>query len=296
MSNSFERRGGSRGPLKTLWNVFYAELRASRQRASGIAEAIGIFLLGGAIVAILGTLAFAWVAAHVREGSTQAFDDAVLHWVGAHQLPWVDAALVEITLLGTGTVVLAIAGIAGLFLYLTSHRYSALLLVVATAGGIVLNGVLKFGFARPRPQIFTWGTHAVTSSFPSGHAMSATIVYGTVAYLAARLQPQRWARWMTMALAGLAILLICVSRVYLGVHYPSDVAAGIVVGFAWAGFCMATLEAIQRFALRSAPQLLQNEKPAPGGAGLASDGSDAQRLVRAADAASEPPRSQPHRT
>jgi undecaprenyl-diphosphatase len=93
--------------------------------------------------------------------------------------------------------------------------------------------------------------------------MSATIIYGTVAYLAARLQPRRWARWATMVCAAIVILLICATRVYLGVHYPSDIAAGIIVGFAWAGFCMAMLEAIQRAALRSAPHLLAVEEPAP---------------------------------
>jgi undecaprenyl-diphosphatase len=263
VGNSFERRGESRGLQRVMWDVFYAELRASRVRALGIARTLGIFLLGGTIVAVLGTLVFAGLASHVRAGSTQAFDDAILRWFGAHHVAWLDAAMVEITLLGTATVVLMVAGVAALFLYLTNHRYSALLLVIATAGGVLLNAVLKFGFSRPRPQIFAWGTDAFTSSFPSGHAMSATIIYGTVAYLAARLQPRRWARWTTLIVAAIAILLICTSRVYLGVHYPSDILAGIVVGLAWAGFCMATLEAIQRIEMRHAPPLMRMEEPAP---------------------------------
>ena len=132
-------------------------------------------------------------------------------------------------------------------------------------GGLVLNGVLKLGFNRPRPAIFVPEVHAVSSSFPSGHAMSAAIVYGTVAYLAARLHKRIWARWLVMTAALIIIALICFSRMYLGVHYPSDVFAGVAIGLAWAGFCMATLEAIQRFGVRRDPRILEHEKPAPAG-------------------------------
>jgi undecaprenyl-diphosphatase len=93
--------------------------------------------------------------------------------------------------------------------------------------------------------------------------MSATIVYSTVAYLAARLQRRHASRVAIMMLAALIIVLICGSRLYLGVHYPSDVLAGIVIGLAWAGFCMATLEAAQLYARRNAPRMLSEEKPAP---------------------------------
>jgi undecaprenyl-diphosphatase len=198
----------------------------------------------------------------VRAGRTQAFDDAVMHWVAAHRVPWLEEAMLEITFLGTGLVVVVMVGIAALFLWLTRHRYSAVLLLVATGGGILLNNVLKLGFARPRPTVFSWGTHVMTSSFPSGHAMSAAVVYGTVAYLAARLEHGRLARAVTLLAAGVLILLICASRLYLGVHYPSDIIAGIVVGVAWAGFCMAMLEVAQRFGRRHAPgEIAADEKP-----------------------------------
>jgi len=114
-----------------------------------------------------------------------------------------------------------------------------------------------------REQIFLPEVHTVSSSFPSGHAMSAAIVYSTVAYLAARLHKRRWARWLVMTAAFAIIAAICISRLYLGVHYPSDVVAGLAIGLAWAGFCMATLEAIQKFGLRRDPQILRDETPAP---------------------------------
>jgi undecaprenyl-diphosphatase len=258
-----ERRIESRGHFAMLWDPIYALLRASALHANSFVVAVGIFLVSGAAVAIVGTWIFAEVASEVRSGRTQRFDEAVLTWLGQHRIPWIEAAMVEITFLGTATVVLTIVGVAALFLYLTRHKYSAILLLVSTAGGIVLNSILKYHFERPRPQIFTWGTHAVTSSFPSGHATSAAIVYSTVAYLAARLQKHRVARWTTMLMAAVFVTLICGSRLYLGVHYPSDVIAGVAIGLAWAGFCMAALEAIQRFGLRNAPRILQQEEPPP---------------------------------
>jgi undecaprenyl-diphosphatase len=226
----------------------------------------GIFLLSGAAVAIFLTWVFSEVAEKVRAGSTQPIDDAVLRWMAAHQSPGIQSAMLEITSLGTSAVVTMIVLIAGLFLWLNHHKHSAILLIAATLGGMVLDGLLKIGFNRPRPQIFQWGTQVVSSSFPSGHAMASTIVYGTVAYLAARLQQNVASRFLTMGLAALIIVLICSSRVYLGVHYPSDVLAGVIIGLAWAGFCMAVLEAAQLYAKRNAPQLLKDERPAPTGA------------------------------
>jgi undecaprenyl-diphosphatase len=232
-------------------------------RAGSLLGALGIFLVAGAAIAAFGTWVFSELAETVMAGKTQSFDEAVLRWIFTRHTPALDAAMIEITALGTGTVVLMIVCVAALFLSLTKHKYSALLLLVATAGGLALDMVLKLRFDRPRPHVFAWGTNAVSSSFPSGHAMSATIVYSTVAYLAARLQRRQWARWVTMMIAIAVIALICFSRLYLGVHYPSDVLAGAVIGLSWAAFCMATLEAIQKFSQRRAPELMKHEAPAP---------------------------------
>jgi undecaprenyl-diphosphatase len=257
---------GSRIPNKDLTlksdSVFHP-LQSLIGRGGTVLGALGIFLVGGIVVAAIGTWVFAEIAEKVIAGRTQAFDEAVLRWIGAHHTPVLDGAMLEITALGTGTVVMMIVCVAALFLSLTRHKYSALLLIVATAGGLLLDLVLKVRFNRPRPHIFTWGAQAVSSSFPSGHAMSATIVYATVAYLAARLQKHRWSRWLTMLFAAIVIVLICFSRLYLGVHYPSDVVAGVVIGLSWAAFCPATLEAIQRYAERDAPEVEKDETPAP---------------------------------
>jgi len=244
----------------------FRALRLIARHAGNAYTVFGIFLLSGTAIAVAGTWAFSELAERVRKGSTQPFDDAIMHWVGAHQNPHVTAVMLEITALGTGTVVGMIVLITGMFLWLNHHRHSAVLLAVATLGGLILDNLLKIGFNRPRPQVFEWGTHASSSSFPSGHAMSSVIVYGTVAYLAARLQHNLRARLLTFVLAGIIVIMISISRVYLGVHYPSDILAGILIGTAWAGFCMAVLEAAQLYAKRNAPQMLVDERPAAQGA------------------------------
>lgn len=262
-----ERREGTRGLWSPFWDGIFRLLRLIGRHAHGFYTTVGIFIAAGAAIAFGGVMLFVLLAGEVREGATQSFDDTVMRWVGAHPLRQTLApVMVEITMLGTGSVVMMMVGIAGLFLWLTRHRYSAALLMVATFGGIIFNNLMKMAFDRERPQIFEWGTHAMTSSFPSGHAMSAATVYMTVAYLAARLQRRRWARWATVIGALVVVLLIAASRVYLGVHYPSDVAAGVVLGTAWAAFCMAMLEAIQLFSRREATAAQQaQEEPAPGG-------------------------------
>jgi undecaprenyl-diphosphatase len=253
----------TRGHFRVFWDFVFTSLRFIAQHAHGAYTTFGIFLIGGAIITVACTYGFAELAGHVASGKTQVFDDSILRWLGAHRTPLLTATMLEITALGTGTVVMMTVLISATFLWLTRHRHSAALLGVATAGGLVLNNLLKMGFGRPRPAIIDWGVQAVSSSFPSGHAMNAVIVYGTVAYLVARLQSSHRIRVFTLGFAALIIVLVCASRLYLGVHYPSDVLAGLTIGLAWAAFCMATLEALQLYAKRNAPQMLRDERPAP---------------------------------
>jgi len=258
-----ERRTHYRGRTRLAWNALFHGLRFVARHVGNFYAALGIVLVAGAVLAVAGTWAFVAIADIVRDGATQQFDEAVLRWMAAHQTPVLQKVMFEITLLGTGIVLMTMVFVAALFLWLSNHHFSALLLFIATWGGVLINSLLKSTFNRPRPQVFEWGAQVLTSSFPSGHAMSATIAYGTVAYLAARLQANRVSRWLTVTIAALLIVLICTSRLYLGVHYPSDVVAGSLMGLAWAGFCMATLEAIQVFGRRYRPAILEHEAPAP---------------------------------
>jgi undecaprenyl-diphosphatase len=220
--------------------------------------ALGIYLLAGfaALVATIGL--FAWLADEVGEGATQQLDNAVLLWLDAHKSDLATRAALEVTALGSGLVVVMMVLVATAFLWLSRHRYSVLLLWVAVLGGEVLNGVLKTVFDRPRPHLFAWRTTAALSSFPSGHAMTSVVVYLTLAYLLARLEPSRTMRRLTLALAVLLVLGIGWSRLYLGVHYPSDVLAGYAAGLAWSTFCALGMEAVRHFRTRQ-PEVQQAE-------------------------------------
>jgi len=258
-----ERRSGARGHLAFFWNLLFRGLRRMGSHAEKFYLAVGIFLLVGVVVAVAGTLAFAELGERVKKGYTQHLDVAALQWLAAHHTSLLTTVMTEVTPLGTGIVVMTIVGVTAAFLWHTEHKISAQLLLATTAGNIVLNNVLKLYFDRARPNVFEWETHAASSSFPSGHAMSATVVYGTVAYLLARLQKHAWSRAITLVTAVVLVVLICTTRLYLGVHYPSDVLGGIVVGLAWAAFCMATFEASLVLARRRAAPSVVHEAVAP---------------------------------
>lgn len=190
---------------------------------------------------------FAMFAEEVLEGDTQRFDEAALHAISGLRAEWLDHVMVEITALGNTGTVLVLVLLAGLFLWLTRHHLSVYLLGFAVAGGMAVNLVLKDTFSRPRPSVVEQATEVVTSSFPSGHAMGAAIAYGSVAYLVGRLEPTRALRLTTWAVAVLIILLIGFSRMYLGVHYPTDVIAGFIAGAGWVAFLVSGMTALTYF-------------------------------------------------
>lgn len=258
-----DRRVAPRDHISRIGNLLYALLRKSGGHAKTFYGAVGIVLVAGVGLAILGAYGFAKLAEVVKKGYTQRYDEDILRWIHAQQTAGLTTFMREITYLGTGAVVIVVVGVAAMFLWHTEHKHSARLLLASTLGGIILNNGLKLIFDRDRPSLFEHATTTASSSFPSGHAMSATVVYGTVAYLVARLQKSHWSRVITLVGAAILILLICFTRLYLGVHYPSDVIGGIVVGLAWAGFCMATLEASLVIARRRAPASVVQEAPAP---------------------------------
>jgi undecaprenyl-diphosphatase len=207
----------------------------------------------GLVVAILGGLLFAWLAERVSAGGTLGFDDAVLTWMGAHQIHWMQRGVLEITALGEGSVVIVLTLAMALMLAVDRHRLAAFLLIVAAYGGLILNAALKHIFNRPRPHLFVWGTTVASTSFPSGHAMNAAILYFTIAFVIARFEIRWWERLLTLLAAVVIVALICLSRLYLGVHYPTDVIGGLIMGIAWVGFCVSGVEVLQSRATSRPP-------------------------------------------
>jgi undecaprenyl-diphosphatase len=267
-----ERRGRPRGGLLSpLRDLFYRWLRWAAGRFRSVYTVLGLFLSLGLLVTVVALVSFTAIGRAVAIGYTQRMDVAFMRWVEQFHSPLLDIVALEVTALGSITVVTLVALVASALLWTTDHRYSVLLLWVAIVGGAVLNLMLKAGFDRPRPEVFIWRTdYAGQSSFPSGHATLAMVVYWTLAYLVSRLERPRLLRILTWAFALALILLIGASRVYIGVHYPSDVVAGFVAGFVWATICAAGIEVIRHFRRRD-PRLRQDERDLHRGTPLAPD-------------------------
>lgn len=254
-----DRRTRPRGPARRLGNALYPVLRFIARHVRGFYGAVLTYLSFAFFVGLGALWGFAALADGVLEGETQRFDEAVLTWVGTHRTDVLDQLALEITALGnTATLSVLVLAVAS-FLWLTRHRFSVLLLFTALAGGGALNWLLKDLFDRPRPAIIEWGTHVSSASFPSGHAMSAMIAYATVAYLGGRLEPTRLMRVVTWSFAAALILAIGASRIYLGVHYPSDVLAGFTAGLAWTAFVVSGISALRYFSRRK-PDIEEEER------------------------------------
>ena len=159
---------------------------------------------------------------------------------------WLESAVRDVTALG-GTVVITIVtlGAAG-FLLLSGKRGAALFVIVSIVGAVLLSFVIKAGIERPRPDLFPHGAPVYTASFPSGHATGAAATYLTLGALLARFQAHRRLKIYLLTLAVVLTLLIGLSRLYLGVHWPSDVLAGWTLGACWALLCWLIARQLQR--------------------------------------------------
>jgi undecaprenyl-diphosphatase len=203
-----------------------------RRLADRMTLAAVVWLAVGLSVSAFVMWAFAELVDEVVEGESRRFDEAVLLWIHTTFPGWLDGPMRVITALGYYWVVLPLLMVAVAVFYRKGWRLSATLLVVSTAGGMVLTTVLKSVLRRGRPELFDSGYTASFYSFPSGHATVAVGFYGALTLiLAYRLRG--FARW-AVAAGGLAlVLLIGFSRLYLGVHYPTDVLAGFLSAPLW---------------------------------------------------------------
>jgi len=152
---------------------------------------------------------------------------------------WVQEAARDLTSLGSiivlAIITLAVAG----YLFLARQQASAWLVLIAVFGGIAAIDLLKALFARPRPDVVAHAARVFTASFPSGHASLSAITYLTIAAVLARSQSSLRIGVYFMALAAFLTVVIGISRLYLGVHYPTDILAGWCIGTAWAIACWA---------------------------------------------------------
>lgn len=161
---------------------------------------------------------------------------------------WMEEAVRDVTSLG-GTVVLVFITLATIvYLLLAGNRQAALFVLAAIGGGQILSSALKLGVDRPRPDLVSHLVDVHTLSFPSGHAMLSAVTYLTLGALLTHILPDRVTKLYVLSLAVLLTFGVGVSRIYLGVHWPSDVLAGWCAGAAWAMLCWL---AARRFMRRS---------------------------------------------
>lgn len=194
------------------------------------------------IAALAAILAF-WIARDVAERETTALDTRVLDAIHAASTPAIVAAANLLTDLGPPFGIIAVVVIAAILLWIMRRRIGATVLVAGAALTALLNSGLKEIFERARPDL--WPRPPVSGdSFPSGHAVESTMVYGTIAVLLGRARPA-W-RPMIALLATVLILGITASRAVLGVHWPSDLVAGLAIGVLCLLATIGTLDHFER--------------------------------------------------
>jgi undecaprenyl-diphosphatase len=229
-------------------------------------------LLGAIALAATSLVLFAQLTDEVVEGETHAFDRAVLLALRNPADPsdplgpgWLESLMRDITALGSlGVLTLFSLAVVG-FLILQGKRHTALLVVLAVGGGMLVSTLTKLGFGRPRPDLVPHATEVYTASFPSGHAMMAAVTYLTLGALVARVQPRRRLKLYLIGLAATLTVMVGVSRVYLGVHWPTDVLAGWALGAAWALACWAIALWLQARGRIEADQPEPEAPPGDGG-------------------------------
>jgi undecaprenyl-diphosphatase len=209
------------------------------------------------LVGAVALLAMVWIiavlAGNVLSGETRQFDEWVLSSLRRADDPrqlrgpyWLTLVAQDITALGGPTVLgLTVLAVTG-YLFLHGLYRNGLFVFVASTGGWVLNSTLKQLFSRTRPDVVPHLREVVSSSFPSGHALTSAAVFLTLGALLMRIAEGRLAKYYCMAIAMFVTFLVGMSRIFLGVHYPTDVVAGWLIGMSWALLCWMVERVLER--------------------------------------------------
>lgn len=227
--------------------VRFARSRFGRLLREEIGLAVALALIAG------GTLAFLKLADIVVEGETEAFDRALLLAFrdpadpgAAPGPPWLPGIMRDITALGGVAALTLVVLSTAIYFLLVGKKGAALFVLVAVTGGTAISHGLKALFDRPRPELVPNAPVELTASFPSGHAMLSAVTYLTLGVLLTRIEAPRRVHAFFLAVAVVVTVLVGISRVYLGVHWPTDVLAGWCLGAAWALLCWIVALWLQR--------------------------------------------------
>jgi undecaprenyl-diphosphatase len=197
-------------------------------------------------------LAFGHISEEVIEGDAAKFDQTILLlFRSANDVsnpigpPWVEEMARDVTALGSYAILIAVVCAVVIYLLMAGQRAAAFWILAAVVGGVLLSNVLKLFFERPRPDIVPHAARVFTTSFPSGHATLSAITYLTLGALLAGLHGCLRFKVYFLSLAILLTIAVGISRIYLGVHHPTDVIAGWCIGAAWAAFCWTIFNWLQ---------------------------------------------------
>lgn len=213
-------------------------------RAGGSSPKFDRSVLVAVVVALLGMGGFVAAMLVAEAVPPHAFDMQILlalREAGHPDQPlgpaWLEVAMRDVSSFAGTTVLLLIMLAVVAYLVAVRRLGTAFFVLFALGGGQILSSLLKLAVDRPRPDLVSHLVEVSTLSFPSGHAMGAVLTYGTLGVLAADMAPGRAAKACVLAFAVAMTLLVGFSRIYLGVHWPTDVVAGWCAGFAWAALC-----------------------------------------------------------
>lgn len=200
-----------------------------------------IAALAALAVAALGLLTFAEVADEMAEGDSHVIDEQILLALRSPADPsdpigpgWVELGVSDVTALGGYIVLTFLVVSVVVYLLVIGKWRNAIMVSGASVSGVFLSELLKVQFGRPRPELVPQLAEVHSLSFPSGHAMLSAVIYLTLGALLARFHKRKRERALIMVYAVLVTMMVGASRVYLGVHWPTDVLAGWALGAAWA--------------------------------------------------------------
>jgi undecaprenyl-diphosphatase len=185
------------------------------------------------LVAALALILFVWLAREVTRGDALRLDTPIRNAVHARSSPPLTAIMRGVSLVGSEVILVPLGAILVWWLVAAKRRRAAVVFAVAALGAEALDQIMKLLFYRPRPEPFFGLASPVTHSFPSGHAMVSCCFFGVLAAILAARQPSLLKRIAIFAAAALLVALMGFSRVYLGLHYPTDVLAGYAAAVVW---------------------------------------------------------------
>ncbi|MGB3760147.1 MAG: phosphatase PAP2 family protein [Rivularia sp. (in: cyanobacteria)] len=214
-----------------------------KQISPRLSPLLSLLWVGGFAIAAFSVWGFFQIAERVFSEQTTEFDIAILQSIYKLHTPLLNQIMTGITFLGNGSTLIYLSSIVMIFLLVSKKFVSAFTLVIVTSGGIGLNVWLKNIFSRVRPALWERIVDVNSFSFPSGHAMVSLIVYGFIGYLLIA----NFRSWSSVFLffTALIILAIGFSRLYLGVHWPTDIIAGYAAGLVWLISCILSTEILQ---------------------------------------------------